>query len=323
MQDCATSSISQTSAPDVLVEVRDVVKIFRDFWGRPKARALSGISFHVKRGEVFGLLGPNGSGKSTTMKLLLGLLFPSSGELRILGQTPRNVHVKSLIGYMPEESYLYPYLSAEETLVLYGRLLNLETEERNDRMAQLLDMIGLTHARNRAVGEFSKGMARRISLAQALLNDPDLIFLDEPTAGLDPIGCHQFKQLILKLAERGKTVILCSHLLADVEDVCDRIAILYNGRICAQGEVQNMLRKTGHTRLTLSQPSPDALREIKAWIWSKWGYEPTIDHPARTLEDLFLDAIRSAQADHNAFSGADHGGELAPFLKGTTPSRTP
>jgi ABC-2 type transport system ATP-binding protein len=308
--------------PPAVITVDGVHKIFRDFWGRPKVHALNGIHFQVRQGRVFGLLGPNGSGKSTTMKLLLGLLRPSRGSLKILNADPQDVGVKSRIGYMPEESYLYPYLSPDETLRLYGQLLGLSEHENRTRTEELLEMIGLTHARRRPVGEFSKGMARRISLAQALLNDPELILLDEPTAGLDPLGCRQFKDLILHLARRGKTIVLCSHLLADVEDVCDRIAILYNGRICADGRMRDLLQESRICRLSIRQPSPALIDELQQTIRKTTGQEAAIDHPSRSLEDLFLSAIRSAEADQTRPSGALPEGRLAPFLSGPPVSET-
>src|SRR5581483_10385841 len=204
---------------EAVVSVRGLTKIFKDFWNRPKARAVDNVDFDVRKGEVFGLLGPNGSGKSTTVKLLLGLLNPTKGQIQVFGHSPKHVATKARIGYLPEESYLYRYLNSRETLDFFGNLFRLSKAERTDRAEQLLEMVGLSQAHLRAVGEFSKGMQRRIGLAQALINDPDLVILDEPTSGLDPIGCREVQDLILALARRGKTVILSSHLLSDVEDV--------------------------------------------------------------------------------------------------------
>src|SRR5512137_2386959 len=167
---------------EAVVSVRGLTKVFKDFWGRPKARAVDNVDFEVRRGEVFGLLGPNGSGKSTTVKLILGLLHPTRGHIEVFGHSPRDVKTKARIGYLPEESYLYRYLNSRETLDFFGSLFSLPTAERNQRAEQLLEMVGLTQTRTRAVGEFSKGMQRRIGLAQALINDPDLVILDEPTA---------------------------------------------------------------------------------------------------------------------------------------------
>src|SRR5258705_3964765 len=235
---------------ETVVTVRGLTKIFKDFWGRPKARAVDNVDFEVRQGEVFGLLGPNGSGKSTTVKLLLGLLYPTKGHIEVFGHSPRHVATKARIGYLPEESYLYRYLDSRETLDFFGNLFELPKADRANRSEQLLEMVGLNQARTRAVGEFSKGMQRRIGLAQALINDPDLVILDEPTSGLDPIGCREVKDLILALARRGKTVILSSHLLSDVEDVCDRVVIYYGGRIHAMGPLKELLAKTDSIRIT-------------------------------------------------------------------------
>src|SRR3989454_8851889 len=235
---------------EIVVSVRGLTKIFKDFWGRPKARAVDNVDFEVRRGEVFGLLGPNGSGKSTTVKLLLGLLYPTKGHIEVFGHSSRHVATKSRIGYLPEESYLYRYLNSHETLDFFGNLFRLPRSDRDNRAEQLLEIVGLSQTRTRAVGEFSKGMQRRISLAQALINDPDLVILDEPTAGLDPIGCREVKDLILALARRGKTVVLSSHLLADVEDVCDRVVIYYGGEIPAMSTLKDLLSKPDSIRIT-------------------------------------------------------------------------
>ncbi|MGO8681418.1 MAG: ABC transporter ATP-binding protein, partial [Limisphaerales bacterium] len=235
---------------EVVVSVRGLTKVFKDFWHRPKARAVDNVDFDVRRGEVFGLLGPNGSGKSTTVKLLLGLLYPTKGHIEVFGHSPRHVQTKSRIGYLPEESYLYRYLNSRETLDFFGNLFHLSKSERNNRAEQLLEMVGLGKTLTRVVGEFSKGMQRRIGLAQALINDPDLVILDEPTSGLDPIGCREVKDLILALARRGKTVILSSHLLADVEDVCDRVVIYYGGKVQAMGTLKELLATPDTLRIT-------------------------------------------------------------------------
>src|SRR5687768_6819645 len=257
----------QTTTPaaadrETVVAVRGLVKVFKDFWGRPKARAVDNVDFEVRRGEVFGLLGPNGSGKSTTVKMLLGLLYPTRGHIEVFGHSPRHVKTKSRIGYLPEESYLYRYLNSRETLDFFGNLFTLDKKDRESRTEQLLDMVGLTQTRTRAVGEFSKGMQRRIGLAQALINDPDLVILDEPTSGLDPIGCREVKDLILALARRGKTVILSSHLLSDVEDVCDRVVILYGGKVQALGTLRELLAKPDSVRITMPPLSREAMQRV-------------------------------------------------------------
>src|SRR5215468_10106251 len=218
---------------EVIVETRKLTKIYRDFWGRQKKVALRALNLQVFRGEIFGLLGPNGSGKTTTIKLLLGLLFPTDGDALVFGQPASDVRKNERIGYLPEESYLYKFLNAEETLDFYGRL--------NDRAQELIEMVGLKADRKRILKEYSKGMRQRIGLAQALINDPELIILDEPTSGLDPLGTRWMKDLILDLRRQGKTVLMCSHRLEDVQDVCDRIAILYNGDLQTLGEVSRLL----------------------------------------------------------------------------------
>lgn len=298
-----------------VVEATGLQKVFRDFWHRPHVTAVNGIGFSIRPGEIFGLLGPNGSGKSTTIKMILGLLHPTGGRLRVLGESPRDVSVKARIGYLPEESYLYPYLTAAETLDFFGRLFNLSTAERRTRADQLLDMIGLAHARNRRVGEFSKGMARRIGLAQALINDPDLVILDEPTSGLDPIGCRQIKDLIVTLARRGKTVLLSSHLLADVEDICNRVVILYNGRIRAEGTMAELLEERNSVRFTVpGQLDSDALARALQALRTALGAEASVDHPRRDLERLFIDVIEQARRETTEASGTGPSSPVADYL---------
>lgn len=298
-----------------IIQAESLTKHFRDFWRRPKVAAVQDVSFNVQRGEVFGLLGPNGSGKSTTIKMTLGLLHPTKGSLRILGHSPNDVKTKARVGYLPEESYLYPYLTAEETLDFYGKLFDLNAHERQTRIAQLLDMIGLAHARRRTVGEFSKGMMRRIGLAQALINDPDLIILDEPTSGLDPIGCRQMKDLIVTLAQRGKTILLSSHLLADVEDVCDRVMILYNGRVQASGPIRDLLEVRTRTRVVLPKElEPAVLQRVLTAIRRELGAEPELDHPRKDLEQFFLEVVERARRETQQSSGVGTASAVAPFL---------
>ncbi len=297
-----------------VIEIKDLKKTFKDFWQRPKVEAVRGISLEVKCGEVYGLLGPNGSGKSTTIKMILGLLHPTHGSIDVLGKSPRDVKVKQRIGYLPEESYLYPYLSSEETLEFYGKLFNLDAATRKERINDLFEMTGLKHVRRRLVGEFSKGMARRIGLAQALINDPDLVLLDEPTSGLDPIGCRQMKDLILLLAKRGKTVLLSSHLLADVEDVCDRMAILYNGRIQAAGPMRDMLEERDRHQITLPDLPSETLQDTLAKLRELIGTEPELGHPRKNLEEFFLEVIAKARDEKGVDSGATPVDRIGGFL---------
>jgi ABC-2 type transport system ATP-binding protein len=311
------SQIGNPKSDEIVVSVRGLTKVFKDFWNRPKARAVDNVDFDVKRGEVFGLLGPNGSGKSTTVKLLLGLLYPTKGHIEVFGHSPRHVQTKSRIGYLPEESYLYRYLNSRETLDFFGNLFHLDKGERNNRAEQLLEMVGLNQTRTRAVGEFSKGMQRRIGLAQALINDPDLIILDEPTAGLDPIGCREIKDLILALAKRGKTVILSSHLLSDVEDVCDRVVIYYGGRVQALGTLQELLAKPDTLRITTPVLPRETMERVLATIRKDAGAgEVRVDNPTQNLESYFLEVVEKAKRAAAETSGAQSGAKVAAYLRG-------
>ncbi|MBN2302067.1 MAG: ABC transporter ATP-binding protein [Lentisphaerae bacterium] len=305
---------SDTSDQQPIVKTDKLTKVFRDFWRRPKVRAVDEIDLEIGRGEIFGLLGPNGSGKSTTIKILLGLLRPTSGNVSVMGSAPKNVHAKQLIGYLPEDSHLYNYLTPRETLDFYGKLFDMTRSQRIERITQLLDMVGLTHASSRRVGEFSKGMARRIGLAQALINNPQLIVLDEPTSGLDPMGCRQVKDLMLTLARQGKTVILSSHLLADVEDVCDRVAILYNGKIRATGKVNQLLEKRDNTRFTVPSLPPGKINEILTLLKDKIGTDPKVDHPAMNLEQFFLDVVQEAHRNTGSSVGKAGSDNVAYYL---------
>jgi ABC-2 type transport system ATP-binding protein len=287
---------SAASGGDVIIETRNLSKVYRDFWGRQKVRALKALDLEVRRGEVFGLLGPNGSGKTTTMKLLLGLLFPTSGQALVFGKDATDVSKNERIGYLPEESYLYRFLNAEETLDFYGRLFDMPAALRRQRIDELIESVNLGWARRRQLKEYSKGMARRIGLAQALINDPELIMLDEPTTGLDPIGTREMKDLILRLRDQGKTVLMCSHLLADVQDVCDRIAILYQGELKELGRVDRLLTVQDVTQIQARGLSLDAQNEIKAVIQRHQGTLMSMSNPTSTLEELFLNIVRDSEA---------------------------
>ncbi len=283
------------NAPEVVVETRNLTKVYRDFWGRQKVRALKALDLTIFRGEIFGLLGPNGSGKTTTMKLLLGLLFPTEGQALVFGKDATDVSKNERIGYLPEETYLYRFLTGEETLDFFGRLFNLPAAVRRQRTAELLELVGLTAARKRQVREYSKGMARRLGLAQALINDPELILLDEPTTGLDPIGTRAMKDLILRLRDQGKTIIMCSHLLADVQDVCDRIGILYQGELKELGRVDALLKVRDVTEIRFSGGDGTLVEEVKEVIERRNGKVHFIGNPTTTLEELFLQIIRESE----------------------------
>lgn len=284
------------SQSEAVIQIRNLSKVYRDFWGRPKVKALNALSLDIRPGEVFGLLGPNGSGKTTTMKLLLGLLFPTEGEITILGKSAADVSKNEKIGYLPEESYLYRFLNAYETLDFYGRLFNMSAAQRKERSEKLLDMVKLQpQARRRQLKEYSKGMTRRIGVAQALINDPDLVMLDEPTSGLDPLGNRDMKDLILDLKKQGKTVLMCSHLLADVQDVCDRIAILYGGELKVMGRVDELLKAQDETQILSSKLSDAAVKEVQEVLKKHGADMLKIDQPTANLEDLFLKTVQESR----------------------------
>jgi ABC-2 type transport system ATP-binding protein len=290
------ASGTRQPAAGPVIETRNLSKVYRDFWGRQKVRALKALDLKVEQGEIFGLLGPNGSGKTTTIKLLLGLLFPTDGEAFVLGQKASDVAKNERIGYLPEETYLYRFLNAEETLDFYGRLFDIPAKVRRQRTGELIDLVGLDWAKRRQLKEYSKGMTRRIGLAQALINDPELIVLDEPTTGLDPIGCREMKDLILRLREQGKTVLMCSHLLADVQDVCDRIAILHQGELKELGRVEDLLKVRDVTEIRARGLSDAAKAEIQAVIQRDQGELIMMDNPTTTLEELFLNIVRDSES---------------------------
>jgi len=295
------------------VETFSLTKVFSDFWGRSRVYAVDDLNLKIQYNEVFGLLGPNGSGKTTTLKVLLGLLYPTKGRSLCLGGDATNPAISARIGFLPEESYLYKYLSARETLDFYGRLFGLPAKVRKMRIEELLDMVGLIAVANRPVGTFSKGMARRIGLAQALINDPDLLILDEPTTGLDPIGTRQIKDLILELSKRGKTVLICSHLLADVEDMCDRIAILYGGKIQAKGRVDSLLQQTHKKQIITDAISDSAVEKIKQIVQAE-DADCVVTAPMHKLESFFIETVAAAERLERPTSGAVSTTKIGEFL---------
>ncbi len=284
-------------AADVIVETRNLTKIYRDFWGRKKKTALNALDLQIYKGEIFGLLGPNGSGKTTTIKLLLGLLFPTSGDAYVFGEPAAKVEKNERIGYLPEESYLYRFLNAEETLDFYGRLFDIPADVRKKRAQELIDIVDLSRDKKRILREYSKGMRQRIGLAQALINDPDLVILDEPTSGLDPLGTKWMKDLIKDLQKKGKTILMCSHRLDDVQDVCDRIAILYNGDLQELGAVEKLVedQKRLEVRATGVALTDSLKSELAQVIERHGGKLETFSHPTTTLEDLFLRIVNESK----------------------------
>jgi ABC-2 type transport system ATP-binding protein len=297
---------------EVIIETRNLSKVYVDFWGRPKVQALKALDLKVYKGEIFGVLGPNGSGKTTTIKLLLGLLFPSEGDALIFNEPTTNVAKNERIGYLPEESYLYKFLNAEETLHFYGKLFKISKAERTKRVGRLIDMVGLNLAKHRQLREYSKGMQRRIGLAQALINNPELILLDEPTSGLDPIGTAEIKELIRDLKNQGKTVVLSGHLLADMQDICDRIAILHRGELKELGKVSDLLTVQDVTQIKTRNLSPAAIEEIRGVIQRHGAELLAVDHPTTTLEELFLRIVRESDLRPGRRKVGDKPADAAP-----------
>ncbi|GIX00370.1 MAG: ABC transporter ATP-binding protein [Pirellulaceae bacterium] len=286
------NTTSPETDSDIVIETRNLGKVYRDFWGRKKVAALKALDIQVRRGEIFGLLGPNGSGKSTTIKLIQGLIFPTSGHAYVFGKDARDVTKNERIGYLPEESYLYKFLNAEETLDFYGRLFDMPAEVRRERADKLIRMVGLHGARRRQLKEYSKGMTRRIGLAQALINEPDLLILDEPTTGMDPIGSREMKDLIVRLRDEGKTILMCSHQLADVQDVCDRVAILHLGELRELGRVDELLKVRDVTEVHAKGFSEELKQKIAEFIKNEGGDVISIDNPTTTMEELFLEIVQ-------------------------------
>jgi ABC-2 type transport system ATP-binding protein len=290
----ASGGTLSNPARDAAIHTHGLSKVYKDFWGRPKVEALLDLDLTIHRGEVFGLLGPNGSGKSTTIKLLLGLIFPSKGTAHVLGQPAGSTTINEKIGFLPEESYLYRFLNGEEILKFYGRLFKIPRRELNRRVPELLDIVGLdAKSRKRKLREYSKGMARRIGLAQAMINNPDLILLDEPTTGLDPIGTREMKDLIVSLKDQGKTVLLCSHLLADVQDVCDRITILFRGKMQTLGSVKDLLQVKDVTQIEARGLTPAQIEETRQFMGRMGAGNAQITHPTTTLEELFVRVVQN------------------------------
>ncbi|MBS3733348.1 MAG: ABC transporter ATP-binding protein [Phycisphaerae bacterium] len=307
--------VAEQTQSDAVVRTIGLTKVFRDFWLREKVTAVEDLDLEIAREEVFGLLGPNGSGKTTTLKMILSLLLPTRGRIHVFDRPPTDVKIKAKIGFLPEDTYLYPFLDSRETLDYYGRLFHLPRGQRRRRIEMLLEMVGLGPMAYRRVAEYSKGMRRRLGLAQALINDPDLLILDEPTSGMDPIAARQFKDLILTLARRGKTVLLSSHLLADVEDVCDRVCVLYGGQRRALGRVEELLTRQGSTQIVTEQLDEPTLERIYALLDAAGRDVLEVTRPRDKLEALFMRIVDEARREKVAAGAAVSTGEVAEFLR--------
>ncbi len=278
------------------VEIRNLVKDFTTSFRRKPLRAVEDVSIRIMPGEVYGLIGPNGSGKSTTMKALLGLVAPTSGTCAIFGKDSLKVDSRNDVGFLPENPYFYKHLSGGETLRFYGRLCGLGGKTLDDRVNELLALVDLEGARDRRVGGYSKGMLQRIGLAQALIQEPRLVILDEPTAGVDPLGSRQIRDLILKLRERGITVFLCSHLLEQVQEVCDHVGIIFRGRMIREGRLEDLIAIEDQTEIILKDAGPELMEKIRALVAASPGSSLVrTGRPRTTLERLFLREIREEE----------------------------
>ena len=278
--------------PSPAVEIRNLVKEFKTSFRHRPLRAVDDVSIRIMPGEVYGLIGPNGSGKSTTMKALLGLVAPSSGQCSIYGRDSLKVDSRNEVGFLPENPYFYKHLSGAETLKFYGKLCGIGGRALDDRVGELLALVDLEGARDRRLGGYSKGMLQRIGLAQALIQEPRLVILDEPTAGVDPLGSRQIRDLILKLRERGITVFLCSHLLEQVQEVCDRVGIIFRGKLVREGRLEDLIAIEDQSEIVLRDASPELLEKIRALVESTPGAMVVkTGKPRTTLERLFLREI--------------------------------
>jgi ABC-2 type transport system ATP-binding protein len=321
----------QSSAPlaanglpkgEIILQTKGLSKTYRPPFARQGKTALQELTIDVRQGEIFGLVGPNGSGKTTTLKLLLGLIKPTSGQVDIFGRGPRDVAVKKRIGFLPDGPYFYDHLNSYEVLDFYGKLFGYDGAKRKAQQEELLDMVGLNKAdRHRQIRTYSKGMMQRVGLAQALINDPEFLFLDEPTTGLDPIGARQMKDAILNVRAKGKTVLLCSHLLADVQAICDRVAILSEGKLVKFGTVEELVgpsqsfevfalglapaalaeaSKAGYTyepqpegSIKFTVPGSEQLDVVLTFIRDHGGRTNDVKGHSETLEDVFVRSVRS------------------------------
>jgi ABC-2 type transport system ATP-binding protein len=276
------------------VALTGVTKVFPVPFQRRSVVAVRDLNLQVAPGQIYGLLGPNGSGKSTTLKIILGLVTPTRGRTQIFGRDSDQVASRESVGFLPESPYFYKYLTGEETLRFYGKLCGLRGVGLKNRVEEMLALVGLTDARKRRLGGYSKGMLQRIGLAQALIQEPALLVLDEPTAGVDPAGAREIRDLILDLKSRGITVLLSSHLLGQVQEICDRIGILANGVLVREGALSDLLGVENQTQLILENASAELVGEIDALAARSGARLIQRGRPRTSLERLFLEATQQA-----------------------------
>lgn len=285
------------------IELREVVKDFAVGLRGVKLRAVDGLSLRIAPGQVYGLLGPNGSGKSTTIKIILGLLAPTAGACSVFGQPSGRVEARLDVGYLPESPYFYRHLTGRELVRFYARICGLGGPALADRIAEVVAWVGLEGAADRRVGTYSKGMLQRIGLAQALVHDPRLVILDEPTAGVDPIGSAAISELILKLKAQGKTVLITSHLLAQIEDICDRVAILDGGRLILEGAVRELVGRTDRQALVVEKLSTGELADLRAWLAARGRTLESVESPRVRLDQIFRERVGRGEAPEREDGG--------------------
>ncbi|MES2693458.1 MAG: ABC transporter ATP-binding protein [Verrucomicrobiota bacterium] len=280
------------TAPEVAaLEVRGLVKDFAVGLRGVKLRAVDHVTLRVAQGEIYGLLGPNGSGKSTTIKMLLGLLEPTEGACSIFGIASGRVEARRDVGYLPESPYFYRHLTGRELVRFYGRMCGLGAPRLKPRVAEVLAIVGLSEAADRRVGTYSKGMLQRVGLAQAMVHDPRLLILDEPTAGVDPVGSAAISELILKLKQEGKTILITSHLLGQIEDICDRVAILDRGKLIVEGSVQELVGRTDRQALVIEALPENELADLRAWLAARGRTLEAVETPRSRLDRVFLERV--------------------------------
>lgn len=285
---------------EAAIRIKNLTKDFSVGMTGVKLRAVDDLNLDVRDNEVFGLLGPNGSGKSTTIKIVLGLLEASAGECTIYGKPSRTVEARRSVGFLPEAPYFYRYLSGRELVRYYARLCGVGRSELDEAVDSVIDLVGMKEAAHRRVGTYSKGMLQRIGLAQAIVHDPQLVILDEPTAGVDPLGSAAIADIIRELKCRGKTILLSSHLLAQIEGLCDRIAILHRGKLVREGAIDELVTVEEADSYVVEGLSPEGRAAVQAAIAREGGRVVRLEKPRLSLDALFLNEVQRRDSEHKS-----------------------
>ncbi len=283
----------------IAISIKGLTKDFSSGMRGVKLRAVDNLNLEIGHNEIFGLLGPNGSGKSTTIKIILGLLEASRGECKIYGKPSNIVAARKSVGFLPEAPYFYRYLSGRELVRFYARICGVKRRDIKKRIDEIIELVNLTEAADRRVGTYSKGMLQRIGLAQSLIHDPQLIILDEPTAGVDPIGSAAIADIIRELRKRGKTILICSHLLAQVEGLCDRVAILNRGKLIKRGRVEELVQEEYVKSLVVQGLSEEGYSAVQREIERQGGELKRIEEPRLNLDTLFIKEVGLREAEHS------------------------